>query len=899
MNSIKDSLVTSRNLFLKIIHVLIVMALCFSVISCAIFSQTIRNPYTSWMAKKKLAEGEHWAQKRRYDRAEVAFQEALRYRPNQKEVLINLGDLYLTIQSYDKALEFYRQALTVDSQAYEVMAGLWGTMLEKASFSQEMRQKVLQEIEAYIDQAPANDDLSKYLYAAFLGFEFLHEDARKAEIRERIVHLKPKEGLLKSLAQDASEDIFAEADTTKRLSMIERFYSLFPPSSHSNLVHQYHLWMLATVLNDPDQLRRAGERWLSEEPNNRLAHFAVGRWFTEKDIDLQNAVSSLKKALELINHPDPRDKPENQPDPDWRKDLRMIKGHYLDTLGWALYKLGNHQEAEHAFLKAGKILDFDDRLSYHLAVLYEEKGENQMAREAYIQSLMAGGEFKSEASSALSRLMAEELRVGQEVHKVFASRKGVTTFTDVTEKAGFAGIKGGRVAWGDYDNDGFEDLLVNGHRLFRNNQNGSLTEVTQEASLIETAGATGGVWADLNNDGFLDFYMMAWGGNSSGRFWKNKGNGTFMDITLTAVNRLDYYTTEGAAWGDYNGDGWVDIYLANYEKPHSQAIHLGIGTPDILWRNNGDETFRDVTKEAGLVTLEKMNGRGVNWGDYNNDGLLDIFVSNYRLDPNFLWRNNGDGTFTNVAEEQGVEGKQKKRNYGHTIGSEWGDYDHDGDLDLFSANLAHPRYIGYSDKSMLLENSGPPHYRFKERTQEAGIRYQETHSDPSFADYDNDGDLDLFITAIYPKGKSVLYRNNGHGKFEDVTWLAGARVTNGWGSAFTDFDRDGDLDLVVGSDDGIRLFANDGNPNNWLHVKVVGNRCNRDGIGSRVTVRSHDLEQIREVQGGKGTGTQHSLPVEFGLGGDDGPVDLEVRNSCGQVIKRMGVTPNQMVTVGD
>src|SRR3972149_10260563 len=122
-------------------------------------------------------------------------------------------------------------------------------------------------------------------------------------------------------------------------------------------------------------------------------------------------------------------------------------------------------------------------------------------------------------------------------------------------------------------------------------------------------------------------------------------------------------------------------------------------------------------------------GRGIlneqDGGDYNDDGLLDIFVSNYRLDPNFLWRNNGNGTFTAVAQDQGVEGKEKKGHYGHTIGSEWGDYDNDGDLDLFSANLAHPRYIGFSDKSMLLENLGPPDYRFKERTKDGGIRYQE------------------------------------------------------------------------------------------------------------------------------------------------------------------------------
>jgi tetratricopeptide (TPR) repeat protein len=726
----------------------------------------------------------------------------------------------------------------------------------------------------------------------------LHEDARKAEIRERIVHLKPKEGLIKLLAQDASEDIFSEGDVTKRLSMMERFYTLFPPSTYADLVHQNQLRILAKDLKDLEQLREKTERWLSEEPDNRIANFSVGYWFTEKEIDLERAVWSLKKALELIKRPDPRDKPENQPDRDWKQDLRTVKGQYLDTLGWALYKLGHSKEAEDALKKAAAILDFDHSLFYHLGRLYEHQGLRDEAIKAYLRSMEAGDEIQ-EASLSLERLVGQSNPLQESLYKYFAQKQAITTFTDVTEKSGLASIKGGRVAWGDYDGDGFDDLLVDGHRLFRNNQDGTFTEVTHAAGLKETSGATGGVWADFNNDGFLDFYMMTGGGNSPGRFWKNRGDGTFMDITHRAIHRLDHYPTEGAAWGDYNGDGWVDLYLANYEKPYSQAIHLGIGTPDILWKNNGDETFSDITQEAGLVTLEKMNGRGVNWGDYNNDGLLDLFVSNYRLDPNFLWRNNGDGSFTNVAQEQGVEGREKRGHYGHTIGSEWGDYDNDGDLDLFSANLAHPRYIGYSDKSMLLENIGLPDYRFRDRAKEAGIRYQETHSDPSFADYDNDGDLDLFITAIYPKAKSVLYRNKGQGKFEDVTWRAGVRVSNSWGSAFADFDGDGDLDLVVGSHDGIRLFANDGNKNHWLHVRVAGRSCNQDGIGSRVVVKSHALQQIREVQGGKGTGAQHSLPVEFGLGDYNGPVDLEIRNACGQAIRRAGVTPNQMVTVGD
>jgi tetratricopeptide (TPR) repeat protein len=877
---------------------LIFQLICFSVLSCGGLSIPIKDYYVSWRAEQKLEAGIRWGQKRHYDRAEAAFQEALHYHSDFVDALLELGDLYLTIEDYDRALKAYQQALNVDHKAYQARAGIWATMLEQSGFAQDVREKVSKEVEDYINQLPEQDNQAEYLHSAYLGLLFLHDEDRRWEVMEKIVLLQPDEERLRSLASDASGDILGEENIQNRLEKIEKYYLLFPPSRHTTLVHRIHLKILAEDIQDLEQLRQEGEKWLLAEPNNRIAYASVGYWFTEKEIDLGRALDLLRTALELLKNPDPEDKPENYSESAWKKALQRTKGYYLDTLGWTFYKLGDLEQARVNLKKASEILDYDDALFYHLGALYEQEGKRDEAIEAYRRSLEAG-ESLEEVRPALQRLLEESGFAQQDLNRYFAQREGVTTFTDVTERAGLEGVRGMRVAWGDYNGDGYQDLLVDGGRLFQNKGDGTFTDVTETAGLKGRFGSTGGVWADFNNDGYLDFYMMARGYGFPGRFWRNNGDGTFADVTSTAVNLPNDYPTEGAAWGDYNGDGWVDLYLANYEKPISRAIGYGRGTPDVLWVNNRDGSFTDVTKAAGIITIEKMNGRGVNWGDFNNDGLQDIFVSNYRLDPNFLWKNNGDGTFTNVAEKQGVSGDEKKGNYGHTIGSEWGDYDNDGDLDLFSANLAHPRFLGISDKSMLLENTGPPHYRFKNRTEDAGIRYQETHSDPSFADYDNDGDLDLYITAVYKDRQSALYRNDGQGRFVDVTWLAGARVFNGWGSAFADFDRDGDLDLVVGSRDGIKLFANDGNQNSWLQVQVAPKSCNRDGIGSRVTVSSPGLQQIREVQGGKGTGTQHSLPVEFGFGDYHGPVELEIRTSCGQVLKKAGVSLNRMITVED
>jgi hypothetical protein len=502
-------------------------------------------------------------------------------------------------------------------------------------------------------------------------------------------------------------------------------------------------------------------------------------------------------------------------------------------------------------------------------------------------------------------------------------------FTDVTDSFGLKDRHESRVAWGDYNNDGYQDLLLNGCVLFRNDSGRGFTNVTDSAGLGKANGR-GGLFADFNNDGWLDLYVSA--GEGGARFYKND-SGKFIFLSDRAGGPDNKYPTEGAGFADFDNDGWVDLYCANYENWEKHEYY-----PDQLFQNQHGY-FADVTRKAGIIPPYGIDlaGRGVNWGDFNNDGYQDCYVSNYRLCENLLWVNNHDSTFTNPAGQLGVAGDEVNGAYGHTIGSEWGDYDNDGDLDLFCGNLAHPRYIEFSNRSMLYENSlGPsvastsslvPRHSsllsppFRDVRAASGIRYEETHSDPAWADVDNDGDLDLYITSIYEGRRSFLYMNNaslagtdaseavGHstwadGKmakpvtFSDVTWLSGTRVFNGWGCAFADFDNDGDQDLVVGSGSGVKLFRNDTkNGNNWLEVRVIGKKFNRAGIGARVTVTQGKSRQIREVEGGKGTTSQNSLVQHFGLGRFDNPATVEVR--FGPHSRRLvkGVGPNQLITV--
>ncbi|MBI5193306.1 MAG: VCBS repeat-containing protein [Nitrospirae bacterium] len=934
--------------------------------------------FKSYVSDSNLKKGKKLIEKRKYDEAETTVMKAIAYQPDNSKAWITLGDIFLSIEDYNSAENMYKEGIRRDKNAYDAYAGLWALELEETGYTEEVKVKVKKEIEGFIDNGEKKPER---LMAAYKGLNFLHEYDKSAELARDIVDSGADKKTVGLLALDIFEELLREKDAVKRLAKIDEFMKTFSMSrEHVYLENVMRLNIAAGELNDKELLYKYGEDWIRNDPDNRRANFIVAKNYVDSDIALDRAVDYLKKALTLIKEPDPADKPEFYPDAEWYKDLKKSESVYYDTLGWAYYKLGRYRDAERAYNMGEKYNDFNSSLYYHAGVLEEKEGKIEDALFSYINALKAGE--NDNAYQNLGNILETHYSIKEPFYKVFAGMEGLTTFTDVTEVAGLKGVNTQRVSWGDYNNDGYDDLLFNGYMLYKNNGDGTFKNVTQEAGIAYVTGANGGVWGDFDNDGNLDFYTFASGKDSTDRFWRNNGDGTFTDITKNAAQTPDPFPSEAAAWGDYDKDGFIDIYVANYEKPLFTTIERAMGTPDRLYHNNGDNTFEEVSTAAGIAPPENMCGRGVSWGDYDNDGDPDIYVSNYRLDSNFLWRNNtspihlpsplpsplrGEGIFSNVAEEAGAEGYEQEGMYGHSIGADWGDYNNDGNLDLFVSNLAHPRYIGFSDKSMLLENQGPPDYRFKDRFGSSGIRFEETTADPSFADYDNDGMLDLFFTSTYEGKKSFLYKGNGDGTFTDITWLAGVRVDNGWGNAFADFDNDGDLDLITasGTGNGVRLFRNDGNGNHYLQVKVVGSKSNRSGIGARVTVmrksdcgkemslnepltKGHEeqrdknvppilnllftdrqsspfvdggsslfmdrrgfptppeegsscanetMKQIREVQGGKGSGSQHSMIASFGFGRYDGVVDVEVTFPSGKVIRKSDVKTGQRLLV--
>jgi hypothetical protein len=424
-------------------------------------------------------------------------------------------------------------------------------------------------------------------------------------------------------------------------------------------------------------------------------------------------------------------------------------------------------------------------------------------------------------------------------------------FLDVTEKSGLKGMSGGVAAWGDFDNDGWTDLYTGG-KLWHNEHGRRFSRVPD----VPLQGP--GIWGDFDNDGFLD--LFSW--SSGGKLFRNRKGQGFEDVSQN-MPRLPMKVSLGATWGDFDGDGFLDLYVGGYE------IWQVSNYIDVIYRNQGNGTFEEVWRTKGRL----QPARGITAADFDEDGDLDVYVSNYRLVANILWQNDGKGRFQDVAAAFGTAGDGGLGAWGHTIGSAWGDLDNDGHLDLFVGNFSHPS--SYQDRPKFLKNLGPnKQFHFEDKSKAAGLRWQESYASPALGDFDNDGSLDLYFTTVYSGDRSVLYRNTGNWAFKDLSAAKKVDVPTTYQAAWADFDNDGDLDLVTGG----RLFRNPGGQNRWLEVRLVGGgKVNRCAIGTQVRIRLGEQILTRQVEGATGQGNQNDLTLHFGLGTRTEPVVLEIR----------------------
>jgi hypothetical protein len=438
--------------------------------------------------------------------------------------------------------------------------------------------------------------------------------------------------------------------------------------------------------------------------------------------------------------------------------------------------------------------------------------------------------------------------------------------------------------------------------LYRNNGDGTFTDVTEKAGVGDKGFGTGCSAADYDNDGDLDLYVLNYGRNV---LYRNDGDGTFTDVTDES-GLGDAHWSLSAPWFDYDGDGDWDVYVANYLQYDSGKFRSFYpaagypgplsysGQPDTLYRNNGDGTFTAVTKEAGVY---QPDGRAMSAtvADLDNDGHLDIYVPNDGME-NYFFRNTGQGTFLNEGLERGMafgEGGQGVSSMGPSIG----DVDRDGWQDIYIPDM------GYG---CLLMNRQA---YFEDRTAQAGLALvcgQYTGWGGLLLDYDNDGWLDVFVANgnahhEYTE-EDVLMRNDGTGHFVDVAKHAGPYFREkyvGRGVTYADYDNDGDLDiLVININDQARLLRNDGgNRRSWLLVdaRMPGSRS--PALGARVTVRCGARVQIRDLIPVSGFLSQADSRAHFGLGDAQEADAVEVRWPDGQTTQRRSVKANQILVV--
>ena len=492
------------------------------------------------------------------------------------------------------------------------------------------------------------------------------------------------------------------------------------------------------------------------------------------------------------------------------------------------------------------------------------------------------------------------------------------------------------VAFLDFDGDGWLDVfLVNGttlegfpkgaepiNHLYRNQGDGTFEDVTRRAGLAQGGWGQGACAGDYDNDGQVDLFVSYYGQN---HLYRNRGQGTFEDVTAKAgllSKRLRWNT--GCAFLDYDRDGKLDLLVANYidldlataPTPDSglcryKGVKVACGPPGLpggknaLYRNKGDGTFEDLSDKAGITRNSGTYGLGVSTLDFDDDGWVDAYVAN-DSNPSALYRNNRDGTFTDVAVPAGCAYSQDGKPQAG-MGVAVGDYDGNGTMDVFKTNFA-------GDTSTLYANTGQGFC--EDRTFAAGIGLSTRWLGwgTAFVDFDKDGWLDLFLTNghVYPevvqlkteagyRQRKVVYRNLG-GRFEDVSERLGPPATDakaGRGAAFGDYDNDGDVDVVINNvNDRPDLYRTESDPSrHWLLVKLVGTKSNRSAIGARVRCVAGGMTHVQEVRGGGSYLSQNDLRVHFGLAAATSVDRLQVRWPSGLEEEWTGIAPDRIVTL--
>ena len=506
---------------------------------------------------------------------------------------------------------------------------------------------------------------------------------------------------------------------------------------------------------------------------------------------------------------------------------------------------------------------------------------------------------------------------------------------------------GSGAGFADIDNDGDLDLYIvnipgmyttdpstlspkSRNVLYQNDGNGGFVDITNSAGVGDTGYGMGCVFADYNGDGFLDLYVTNFGKNV---LYQNNGDSTFTDVTNDAGVDCPLWST-GACFADIDNDNDLDLYVCNYvdfdlvkfENKKEESLQSGKFVPNalnptvfdpqenVLYRNNGDGTFTDITAEAGVAAIGGRSMQAI-FSDFDEDNDVDLYVANDTSD-NHVYRNEGNGTFTNVSADSWAA------DFRGSMGLAAGDYDADGDIDLFISHWIDQEYVIY--RNLLKEentsvNSLSQGIRFIDESYSAllaEVTLKEIGWGTSLFDYDNDGDLDIFVAngstfqrldqpnELIPQ-PNQLFRNEGDNTFTDISKSSGISTLTtqvSRGTAFGDYDNDGDIDIfIVNNYANARLLRNNTieskNTNNWLQIRLVGEKMNRNAIGAKIYLRTSDVNQIREIYAGESYMSSNSYITHFGLAKSTKVDSIQVTWSNGKTQSLNDININQLIEI--